>query len=104
MGSAWAAYCCSPPCAHYIHRDGDWQARRQALLFGLIFSATIALGAMSDGRRWGGFAWAGLTGALALAGPLPEPRPDWLGALLYPGLLLHGMATLPRLLLRAQAR
>ena len=36
--------------------------------------------------------------------PLLEPHPDWLDALLYLGLLLHGMATLPRLLLRARAR
>ncbi|WP_416052555.1 sterol desaturase family protein [Cupriavidus basilensis] len=89
---------------HYIHRDGAWQGQRQALLFGLIFAATIALGAMSDGRRWGAAAWVLLAGALALAGPLPEPAPDWPGACLYLGLLLHGVATLPRLLPRTLSR
>ncbi|MFJ1258854.1 hypothetical protein [Cupriavidus sp. CuC1] len=89
---------------HYIHRDGDWQGQRKALLFGLIFTGTIALGAMSDGRRWGAAACVLLAGALALAGPLREPGPDWPGACLYLGLLLHGAITLPRLLLRAQPR
>lgn len=84
---------------HCVHRQGAWPAPQQALLFMLILLATIALGAHSEGRRWGRPAWAALAGGTAALFLGPFALPDPLGAAALAALGLHGLATglgLPR--------
>jgi sterol desaturase/sphingolipid hydroxylase (fatty acid hydroxylase superfamily) len=63
----------------HLRADEMHGAWAQAASFGLVFVATLALGAASDGRPWGWWAWAAL-GALAMpafAGlASPWPRVD----------------------------
>ncbi|MFM9434916.1 sterol desaturase/sphingolipid hydroxylase (fatty acid hydroxylase superfamily) [Janthinobacterium sp. CG_23.3] len=83
---------------YYVDNEGRYPAARQLLLFALIFAGTIALGGLSDGRRWGALGWA----AIALALPLTfiggyGVREPW-GLCWLALLLAHGLDTGRRLL------
>ncbi|MFC5475107.1 sterol desaturase family protein [Paraherbaspirillum soli] len=83
---------------YYVNRQGSAAAVQQGILFCAIFLATIAIGGLSDGRRWGAVCWV----LIALALPIfyvayyavRDPAPLVLMALL----LLHGIDGLRRLL------
>jgi sterol desaturase/sphingolipid hydroxylase (fatty acid hydroxylase superfamily) len=87
--------------AYYIHRDGTWPAGGQAVFFGLIFASTLALGGMSDGRRWGLPCWIALGTAACLLMPLAFELDDPLGLLSLAVLPAHGV--LAALAVRKQA-
>lgn len=42
---------------YYVDCDGKLPRMQQFVLFMLIFLATIAMGGISDGKRWGGVSW-----------------------------------------------
>jgi sterol desaturase/sphingolipid hydroxylase (fatty acid hydroxylase superfamily) len=42
---------------YYVHRQGSWPPGQQEQLFALIFFATLALGALSEGHRLGLWTW-----------------------------------------------
>lgn len=79
--------------AYYIHRDGTWPAWGQPTFFALIFLSTLALGGMSDERRWAMPCWIalGFTGAVAM--PLAFDLMDPVGLLALAALPVHGLAT-----------
>jgi sterol desaturase/sphingolipid hydroxylase (fatty acid hydroxylase superfamily) len=79
---------------YYVHRQGTWQGTAQLSLFALIFLSTLALGGISDGRRWGMVAWSVLT----VASPVVMMgwyglRQPW-GCLPLILLALHGLMSL----------
>lgn len=51
---------------YYVHYDGRWPQQWQALYFLLVFAGTLALGGLSDGRRWGVRLWLLVTVLLPL--------------------------------------
>ena len=79
----------------YIWRYGyDYSGggTEQALVFAALASGAVALGAISDGRTWGLYAWTGSAMAIALVLGLTAAGPLWL---LAAGLLiLHSVAML----------
>lgn len=83
---------------YYLSLAGSVTTSQQFLLFAGIFLGTIAIGGMTDQRRWGGMCWI----ILALCMPLlfvgyythREPVP----VVLFSMLLLHGLDCLRRLL------
>lgn len=79
--------------AYYIHRDGSWPPGGQPLLFMLIFAATLALGGISDGRRWGLPCWLAIGCAALMLMPLAFGLCDPLGLLALGVLPLHGVVT-----------
>lgn len=78
---------------YYVHRQGNWPGAQQAVLFGLILLATIALGGFSEGRRWGRPAWVVLTVGTALLFIGPFGLADPLGGVMLVALGLHGAAS-----------
>lgn len=82
---------------YYVDVEGRFPPQQQALLFSLVFAGTIALGGLSDGRRWGAFTWT----AIALSLPIVfvgmyQVRDAW--ALVFFALLfVHGIDGLRRL-------
>lgn len=87
---------------YYVNQEGRIDTVQQLLMFCGIFLATVALGGLSDQRRWGGALWV----ALALLMPLVfvgqyEVRAP-LPMLLFILLLLHGLDGLRRLHLGAR--
>lgn len=75
----------------YVNREGRAALDEQVALFSLLFLATIALGAISDERRWGLLGWI----ALWVASPPLflthfQLRDPWALAL-FGGLLLHAL-------------
>ncbi|MET3132695.1 sterol desaturase/sphingolipid hydroxylase (fatty acid hydroxylase superfamily) [Oxalobacteraceae bacterium GrIS 1.11] len=60
---------------YYVDHEGRMPGARQGLLFALIFGATIALGGLSDAKRWGALAWSSIAVALPLLflGSVREP-------------------------------
>lgn len=64
----------------------------QALMFLLLAVGTVALGGVSDGRRWGAVGWCLVTLLLPLAflGAWGWNHPYWL--IVMPALALHGVA------------
>jgi sterol desaturase/sphingolipid hydroxylase (fatty acid hydroxylase superfamily) len=83
---------------YYVDREQSWSGPSQWLLFACIFLATIALGGVSDGRRWGVAGWA----ALALGMPalfIAQFRlHDAWALLLFTLLPVHGLDGVRRLL------
>lgn len=79
--------------AYYIHRDGTWPAWGQAVLFTLIFAATLALGGLSDERPWGLVCWLIVGGAALVTMPLCFGLRDPVGLVALGALPLHGIAT-----------
>lgn len=76
---------------YYVNHEASLAGLQQLLLFGLIFSGTLALGGLSDARRWGALAWV----VIALGMPLLffgvyGVRDAW-GMLFFALLLLHGL-------------
>ena len=85
---------------YYVNVEGRFPAAQQAILFALVFGGTIALGALSDGWRWGALAWT----AIALVMPLLflghyAVRDLW-GVVFFALLFIHGLDGLRRLLQR----
>ena len=87
---------------YYVNHEAAWTAAQQVALFALIFAGTLALGGLSDARRWGAMAWI----AICLA--LPLLFLFWYGArdawgVIFMGLLLaHGLDGARRLWWPAQ--
>jgi sterol desaturase/sphingolipid hydroxylase (fatty acid hydroxylase superfamily) len=77
--------------AYYIHRDGTWPPGGQAALFWLIFALTLALGGMSDGRRWGLPCWILLGTTACVIMPQSFGLDDPAGLLALALLPLHGV-------------
>lgn len=78
---------------YYVNADGNISGWQQFSLFALIFSATVAIGGMSDERRWGLLGWIALSVlpfVYVLHFGLYEP---W-GLALFSAWLLHGVAGL----------
>jgi sterol desaturase/sphingolipid hydroxylase (fatty acid hydroxylase superfamily) len=78
---------------YYIHRQGTWQSNQQELLFVLIFLSTIALGALSEGRRVGLWAWIVIAGALPLLMVIDWGVRDGMGLALAALFLIVGTAS-----------
>ncbi|NPD15537.1 sterol desaturase family protein [Xinfangfangia sp. D13-10-4-6] len=77
----------------YIWRYGyDYQGAglTQALIFTPLAMGAVALGAISDGRAWGLYAWPGACLALMLALVVTDAGPLWLAG--AAGLGLHALA------------
>ena len=81
---------------YYVNGDvGNMTAQRSALFAGIL-AATVAVGAISDGRRWGAIFWIALAlamptlfiGHYGIRGPVP--------VLLFSAWLLHGIDGLRR--------
>ncbi|MES2319470.1 MAG: sterol desaturase family protein [Pseudomonadota bacterium] len=84
---------------YYVNHELDFGAAHKLALFTLIFAATIALGALSDGRRWGAIGWVVLAlGMPLLVGGLYGVRDAW-GWCFLGLLLLHGLDGLRRLII-----
>lgn len=88
---------------YYVNVEGRFPPAQQAILFALVFGGTIALGALSDGWRWGALAWT----AIALFMPLLflayfSVRDPW-GVIFFALLFIHGLDGLRRLLQRKPA-
>lgn len=87
---------------YYVNHEAAWTAAQQATLFALIFAGTLALGGLSDARRWGAMAW------IAICLVLPLLFLFWYGArdawgVIFMGLLLvHGLDGARRLWWPAQ--
>lgn len=77
--------------AYYVHRDGTWSAGGQWTLFALIFLLTLALGGISDGRRWGLPCWLALSLAGLMIMPLSFGPIDPIGLMLLVALPMHGV-------------
>jgi sterol desaturase/sphingolipid hydroxylase (fatty acid hydroxylase superfamily) len=78
---------------YYVARQGTWPSGApQAWLFTLLAAATLALGGLSDGRRWGAALWCALGVAvpIVLIGVFHVRDP--LGCLLMALLGLHAAA------------
>src|SRR5471032_1520812 len=76
---------------YYVNHEAALAGAQQAILFALIFGGTLALGGLSDARRWGAIAWVGI----ALAMPLLffgwyGVRDAW-GMVFLGALLVHGL-------------
>ena len=82
---------------YYVNHATDWAAPPRIALFAGIFGGTLAIGGMSDDKRWGLVGWVlvalGMPTLFALHGGLRDP---WAIALLLP-LGLHGLDGLRRL-------
>ncbi|WP_071845476.1 sterol desaturase family protein [Pragia fontium] len=75
---------------YYIHHEGTWEQQwHQPILFTLILSATLTLGAISDGKVWGWLGWIAIGLLLAFCGLFYLPVVDIFGVLLFSTLLLH---------------
>lgn len=79
---------------YYVHAEGHWPPGQQALLFGLTWSCTVALGALSQGREWGRAAWSALAVGtpMLFIGALGLDDPPGVAAMAALG--LHGAASL----------
>ncbi|WP_051303319.1 sterol desaturase family protein [Comamonas composti] len=86
--------------AYYIYREGQWPQYAQPFFFAIIFIATIALGAMSDGRGWGLPVWLALAAAALGVLPLCFGLRDGWGLGLLALWLIHGLAALLLVLCR----
>jgi len=77
----------------YVAHEGTWIGNQQPWLFALLVASTLALGAISDGRSWGQFAWLALGTAapLALIGVLGLRDP--MGCALLGLLAMHSTAS-----------
>jgi sterol desaturase/sphingolipid hydroxylase (fatty acid hydroxylase superfamily) len=78
---------------YYVNADASMSGWQQFALFALIFSATVAIGGMSDERRWGLLGWIALSVlpfVYVLHFGLYDP---WVLAL-FSAWLLHGAAGL----------
>ncbi len=76
---------------YYVGYEGRLPSVQQFVLFALIFYATIAMGGISDGKRWGGASWvlvAFLTFPLFIG--YYQVRDPW-AVLLFSALFLHGL-------------
>lgn len=76
---------------YYVNHEAVLAGAQQAILFALIFGGTLALGGLSDARRWGAIAWV----AIAVAMPLLflgwyGARDAW-GMVFLAALLAHGL-------------
>ncbi|AVG17405.1 hypothetical protein CFN79_16885 [Chromobacterium vaccinii] len=79
---------------YYVERVAGWDAIGQWSVFACLVAGTIAIGGMSDERRWGWTGWLALTLAMpALCAGLFDMRDGWALALLAL-LLVHGLAGL----------
>ena len=88
---------------YYVASEGAWASRApQASLFALLALSTLALGGLSDGRRWGPAAWLvlGIAVPVALIGIFGMRDPVGCALMLLLG--LHA-AALPGKLWRAAA-
>lgn len=88
---------------YYVNHELAWASAPRIALFGGIFGGTLAIGGMSDDKRWGVIAWVlvALTLPLlfSLHGGLADP---WAIALLA-ALALHGLDGARRLVVHARA-
>ncbi|SDI66603.1 sterol desaturase family protein [Paraburkholderia phenazinium] len=76
---------------YYVHRNGTWPGLGQPVFFALIFAATLALGGMSDGRRWGVLSWLAIAALSLSVMPLCFGLRDPLGLSLLAALLVHSI-------------
>ncbi len=89
---------------HFVNHQSAWSASEFAALFAWIFLGTLALGGVSDGRRWGLPAWAFITTVGAAAWLWGGSRHDVFAVLSMGLLMLHGADALRRAwLLRSTA-
>jgi sterol desaturase/sphingolipid hydroxylase (fatty acid hydroxylase superfamily) len=84
---------------YYVDREGNWPGVQQFVLFAFIFLATIAMGGISDKKRWGMVSWV----AIALMMPVMFVanfglRDPW-ALLLFALLIAHGLDGVRRLLM-----
>ncbi len=87
---------------YYVNHELALAGVQRGVLFALIFAATIALGGMSDGRRWGAVGWVVLAIGMPVAiGGLYGVRDAW-GWCFFGLLLAHGLDGLRRLLAPVQ--
>lgn len=76
---------------YYVHRNGTWPGLGQPVFFALIFAATLALGGMSDGRRWGVVSWLAIAALSLSIMPLCFGLRDPLGLSLLAVLVVHSV-------------
>ncbi len=84
----------------YVNLEGKLPVAQQAILFALVFFGTIALGALSDGWRWGALAWTAIALALPLLFLAYYGVSDTWGMVFLALLFVHGIDGLRRLCLR----
>ena len=76
---------------YYVNHEAALAGAQQAILFALIFGGTLALGGLSDARRWGAIVW------VAIAVAMPVLYLGWYGArdvwgmVFLAALLVHGL-------------
>ena len=76
---------------YYVNHEAALAGAQQAILFALIFGGTLALGGLSDARRWGAIAW------VVIAVAMPALYLGWYGArdvwgmVFLAALLAHGL-------------
>ena len=83
---------------YYVNQDGRALDAQRGVLFAFLFLGTIALGALSDDRRWGWFAWMLLSSTALGATLILSGGREPLGLLLLALCLVHALAGLPRAL------
>jgi hypothetical protein len=88
---------------YYVNHELAFSSPHKLALFALIFSGTIALGGLSDGRRWGAIGWVSIALTLPLlVGGLFGARDMW-GWCFFILLFAHGLDGLRRMLARERA-
>jgi len=76
---------------YYVNHEAAWTAAQQVALFALIFAGTLALGGLSDARRWGAMAWIAICLALPLLFLFWYGARDAWGVIFMGLLLVHGL-------------
>lgn len=76
---------------YYVDHDSDFAGGLQGALFALLFLSTLALGGMSDGKRWGAVAWVAMAAAApALFLGAYGLRDTW-AEVFFAAMALHGL-------------